>query len=141
MYEHGLIAPVLTLVLWTLVMLVWLYAVRIPAMQKAKIEPQEAAMKRTLDLPPQAMWPADNYNHLLEQPTVFYAACFAAQFSGADDAINIGLGWTYVSLRVVHSLIQATVNIIILRFLIFALSSIALAVLAVRTTWMLFGYV
>jgi hypothetical protein len=136
MYEHGMIAPILALVLWSLVMWLWLYATRIPAMAKAKINPQEAVLKRSLDLPPSAMWPADNYNHLMEQPTIFYAAAFCAHLAGATDPINIGFAWAYVALRVVHSLVQATVNIVALRFFIFTVSSMALAALAVRTTYL-----
>ncbi len=132
MYEHGMIAPVMALVLWSLVMWVWLYALRIPAMQKAKINAQDAVMKRELALPPRVMWPADNYNHLMEQPTIFYAAALAVEVSGAADPINIGLAWLYVALRVVHSLVQATVNIVTIRFMIFTVSSIALAALAIR---------
>jgi hypothetical protein len=138
MYEHGLIAPVLALVLWTFVIWIWMYATRIPAMQKAKIDPREAARTRTLNLPPEVMWVSDNYNHLMEQPTIFYAAALASQVAGHADAINIGLAWTYVLLRVVHSLIQCTVNIVPLRFAVFTLSTIALIALTLRTAAALF---
>ena len=138
MYQHGLIAPILALVLWTLVIWIWMYATRIPAIQRAKIDPQEAARTRTLALPPEVMWVSDNYNHLMEQPTIFYATAFAAQIAGQANAINIGLAWTYVGLRVVHSLIQCTVNIVTLRFAVFTLSTIALAALALRTAAALF---
>lgn len=138
MTQHGLMAPVLALVLWTLVIWLWMYATRIPAMRKAGIDPQEAARTRTLDLPPEIMWVSDNYNHLMEQPTIFYAATIAAQVLGQADPINIGLAWAYVGLRVVHSLIQCTTNIVVLRFAAFTLSTVALAVLALRTTAALF---
>jgi len=138
MAQHGLMVPVLALVLWTLVIWVWMYATRIPAIQKAGIDPQEAARTRTLNLPPEVMWVSDNYNHLMEQPTIFYAAAIAAQITGQADPINIGLAWTYVGLRIVHSFIQCTVNIVMLRFSVFTLSTIALAALALRTTAALF---
>jgi hypothetical protein len=138
MAQHGLMVPVLALVLWTLVIWVWMYATRIPAIQKAGIDPQEAARTRTLNLPPEVMWVSDNYNHLMEQPTIFYAAAIAAQITGQADPINIGLAWTYVGLRIVHSFIQCTVNIVMLRFSVFTLSTVALAALALRTTAALF---
>ena|SRR5258708_31860857 len=138
MSQHGLIAPVLALVLWTLVIWIWMYATRIPAMQKAKIDPQEAARTRTLSLAPEIMWVSDNYNHLMEQPTIFYAAAIAAQVAGQTDAITVGLAWTYVALRIVHSLIQCTVNIVMLRFSVFTLSTIVLAAMALRTAAALF---
>lgn len=133
MAAYGLLAPVLALVLWTLVIWIWMYATRIPAMQKAGIDPQSAARARSLDLPPQVMQIADNYNHLLEQPTIFYATAIAAQIAGQADLANMVLAWTYVGTRVVHSLVQCTVNIVVWRFAIFTLSTLVLAALAIRT--------
>ena len=134
MPEHGLIAPVLALVAWTFVMWVWMYATRIPAIQKAGVD--VAQLSRTgapLELPPEVSRVADNYNHLHEQPTIFYATALAAQLGGAADAVNVGLAWTYVGLRVVHSLVQATRNVIPVRFAVFSLGSLVLLVLLVRT--------
>jgi hypothetical protein len=127
-----MIGAVVALVLWSLVMWLWMYATRIPAMQKAKIDPQQAARTRQLDLPPNVMWVSDNYNHLMEQPTIFYAIALAAHVAGAGDAVNVWLAWGYVALRVVHSIIQATVNVVMLRFTVFSLATVALAVMAVR---------
>ena len=138
MPQTSLLAPVIALVLWTLVVWIWMYATRIPAMQKAKIDPQEAVRTRTLALPPEIMWVSDNYNHLMEQPTIFYATAFAAQLAGQVDGLNLGLAWTYVILRVVHSLIQCTVNLVTARFAVFSLSTIALAVLAIRVALAVF---
>jgi hypothetical protein len=131
MYEHGMIAPVVALIAWSLIMLIWLYATRIPAMAKAKLRPGEAT-KADMEALPSANV-ANNYNHLMEQPTLFYALCFALQFLGqGDNAINIGLAWLYVAIRIVHSLVQATVNIIVLRFFIFVLGSLVLIALTVH---------
>ena len=138
MENAGFVAPIMALVLWTLVIWLWMYATRIPAMQKAKIEPQEAARTRVLDLPPEIMWVSDNYNHLMEQPTIFYATALAAQVAGQGDALNLGLAWAYVVLRVVHSLIQCTVNVVMARFAVFSLSTIVLAVLAIRVALAVF---
>ena len=138
MYEHGMMTPVLALVAWTFVMWLWMYATRIPAMQKANVDVAE--LSRTgapLVLPPEVARVADNYNHLHEQPTIFYALALAAQLIGAGDAVNVGLAWTYVAIRVAHSLVQATKNVIPLRFLLFALGSLVLLVLLVRTLLML----
>ena len=138
MVEHGLVAPVLALVLWTLVVAVWMVATRIPAMQRANLDPQAAARTRSLSLEPEVMWVADNYNHLMEQPTIFYAAALAAQLAGQADGWNVALAWAYVALRVVHSLIQGTVNVVVARFAVFLLSTLALAALAIRTALAVF---
>lgn len=77
-------------------------------------------------LPPQVRWKADNYNHLMEQPTVFYAAAFSLALLGRGQGAPLALAWSYVGLRIAHSLLQATWNKIEVRFSLFALSSIAL---------------
>ncbi|NWG52424.1 MAG: MAPEG family protein [Hydrogenophilaceae bacterium] len=132
MFDNGMIAPVLALVLWTLVMWLWLYAARIPAMRKAGIDPQEAERTGKLDLPRAVQRPAENYNHLHEQPTIFYAAALSIQIASAADSMAITLAWAYVGLRIIHSLVQATANIIMLRFLIFTIASITLAWMVIR---------
>ena len=130
MYEHGLITPVVALIAWSLVVLVWLYATRIPAMRKAKINPEKAKGTNVLEtLPAGVRSVADNYNHLMEQPTLFYAVCFALQFMEQTHPVNIGLAWTYVVLRVAHSPVQNLGNVIMLRFFIFMLSTLVLVAL------------
>ena len=140
MPDLGLVPPVLALVAWTFVMWFWMYATRIPAMQKAKVDVAE--LSRTgapLELPPEVSRVADNYNHLHEQPTIFYALALAAHAAGAADAVNVGLAWAYVGLRVVHSLVQATKNVIPLRFAVFAVGSAVLLVLLLRVAWQVVG--
>jgi hypothetical protein len=139
MTEQGMIAPVLALVGWTFVMWFWMYATRIPAMQKAKVDMAE--LSRTgapLVLPAEVARVADNYNHLHEQPTIFYAVALAAQIAGAADPLSVGLAWAYVALRVVHSFVQATRNVIPVRFAVFSLGSLVLLALLVRTALLVF---
>ena len=134
MFEHGMLLPVLVLAGWTFVMWFWLYATRIPAIQNARVNMAE--LSRTgapLVLPPEIARVADNYNHLHEQPTIFYAVALAAHLAGASDATNIGLAWAYVAIRIVHSLVQATKNVIPVRFAVFALGSFVLMALWART--------
>ena len=129
MYEHGMITPVVALVIWSLIMLIWLYATRIPAMSKAKLRPGQAT-KGDMEALSSANV-ANNYNHLMEQPTLFYALAFSLQLLGqGDHPINIGLAWLYVVIRIVHSLVQATVNVIMIRFAIFMIGSLVLMALA-----------
>jgi hypothetical protein len=83
-------------------------------------------------IPPRVRWKADNYNHLMEQPTLFYAVCLVIAVAGTGDGLDAALAWAYVGLRVLHSLVQATVNIVRYRFLLFVSASLLLIVLAVR---------
>lgn len=123
--------PVLALAIWTLVMWLWMYATRIPAMQKAKINPDDARHPGTaVDLlPSNVRAVADNYNHLHEAPTVFYAVMVFAALTGGADALATALAWSYVGLRVVHSLVQVLLSNVTLRFLVFCLSTFALMAL------------
>jgi hypothetical protein len=134
-----ILTPVLALVAWTLIVWIWMYATRIPAMNAAKMDPQAARFPGSLDvLPDQARQVADNYNHLFEQPTIFYALVFYIYMAGTADRFAIILAWAYVVLRVIHSLIQCTVNRVPLRFAVFALGTLVLMVLTVREIASLF---
>lgn len=133
-----LIPPVLTLIGWTFVMWVWLYATRIPALRAARVDLVDVSRTGAkLDLPPEVSRVADNYNHLHEQPTLFYALALAAQLANAVDGISVALAWGYVCLRVIHSFVQATRNVIIVRFWVFATASLVLLLLLLRTAWLL----
>ena len=128
-----MLTPVLALIVWSLLIWLWMYAMRIPAMQKAGIQPQDARFPGSLDkLPESVRQVADNYNHLMEQPTIFYALAFYVVLAGHTDTLNMDLAWAYVGLRVLHSLIQCTVNIVNLRFVVFALSTLMLMAIAAR---------
>ncbi|WP_445357917.1 MAPEG family protein [Microbulbifer sp. ANSA005] len=136
-----IIQPVIALIAWSMVMWLWMYATRLPAVKKAKLklDPNAPRGEQMSTLPPHVRWKADNYNHLMEQPTIFYALAISLAILGAGDGLNFILAWVYVGIRVIHSIVQATFNKIEIRFLIFALSNIpllALTVNAVRTTFM-----
>ena len=132
----GILQPVVALAAWTMVMWVWMYATRLPAMSTRKVAPNALAddPDATLDrmLPPRVQWKAHNYNHLHEAPTVFYAVAIVLAIVGEGDGYNLWLGWLYVAARVAHSLVQATINRVVLRFAIVAVSSLVLIVLIVR---------
>lgn len=129
----SMLTPVLALIVLSLLVWIWMYATRIPAMQRAGIDPQNARHPGSLDgLPSSARQVADNYNHLMEQPTIFYALVFYTVLAGHSDAFGIYLAWSYVGLRVVHTLIQCTVNNVTMRFSVFALSTLVLMAMAAR---------
>ena len=131
---NSLLTPVLALIVLSLLVWIWMYATRIPAMAEAKIDPESAKLARSLSgrLPTGVSQIADNYNHLMEQPTIFYALVFYIVLAGHTDPLQIDLAWAYVGLRIVHSLVQCTVNIVRLRFTVFALSTLALMAMAGR---------
>ena len=137
--SHAMLQPVIALVLWSMVMWGWLYATRLPAMIRARtpLDPTQPRDVMLGGLPPRVRWKADNYNHLMEQPTLFYATALTLALLGQGDTINLGLAWASVALRVVHSLVQALVNVIVLRFAIFMTASVVLIILALRAAFAL----
>ncbi len=112
----------------------WMYATRIPAIFAAKLrlDPNLPKGELMATLPPRVRWKADNYNHLFEQPTVFYAVALALAVIGQGNGVNAKLAWTYVGLRVAHSLLQALWNNINARFTLFTLSAFTLMALTLN---------
>jgi hypothetical protein len=130
MHLSPLLGPIVALVAWTLVIQICMYATRLPAMRRAGITFKGRVGTRggALEgkIPDEVNWKAHNYNHLLEQPTIFYAITIALILMGFDAAINLYLAWAYVGFRIAHSLVQATVNIVFYRFLLFVGGSLCL---------------
>jgi hypothetical protein len=136
-----ILQPAVALMIWTMIIWVWMYATRIPAMQRAHIQPDDAQITGLLDqkLPREVQWKAHNYNHLHEQPTIFYAVALILAYTGHGEGMNAFLAWIYVGLRIVHSLVQVTANRVMVRFVLFAISSVVLIALIVRAAIVVFG--
>jgi hypothetical protein len=135
MAHSPILLPVATLAAWSLIMMFWMVSVRLPAMKAKGIDLAKAVGGRpgVLDgvIDDKAQWKAHNYIHLMEQPTLFYAVALLLAIVGEGGGINAALAWAYVGLRVLHSIVQATVNIIRYRFLLFALASLVLVALTI----------
>lgn len=133
MIGMDILQPVVALMIWTMIIWVWMYVTRIPAMGKAGIDGKNLVGGVGADLrsklPDSVNWKADNYNHLHEAPTVFYAVAIVLAIIGQGDGMNAFLAWIYVGLRVIHSLVQVTANRVAVRFALFALSSLVLMAL------------
>lgn len=135
-----ILAPLVALVLWSFVMGAWLYATRIPALMKNRIiyDPYRPNEAFHAQLPAQVRWKADNYNNLMEQPTLFYAIALTLALLDAGTGLNAFLAWVYVGLRVAHSLIHALINVVMLRFAVFIAASIVLLLLSLRAALIVF---
>ncbi len=139
-----ILKPVAVLAAWTMIMWIWMYATRLPAISKLPKPTEPGAdqgwtsAKLEALLPPQIQWKAHNYNHLHEAPTVFYAVSLSLAMMNAGQGINATIAWVYVGLRIVHSIFQATVNKVAIRFLLFALSSLALIALVLHAVLIAF---
>lgn len=134
MEASAILQPVFVVALLTVGMALWMLVTRIPAMAKRGIDAQQAQdTSRLRDLlPPEIMRVSNNYNHLFEQPTLFYAVALSIAVLGDVDALHVQCAWAYAILRIAHSLVQATVDIVMIRFGLFVLSWVALLVMVVR---------
>ncbi len=135
MINTEILAPAAALAVWSMIMLIWMAALRLPALAKLKMDPEQSRGGRGSDLdgvlPAPLQWKAHNYNHLMEQPTVFYAVVVILAIAGPSE-LDITLAWAYFGLRVVHSLWQAIVNTIPIRLTIFSISSIVLLAMSIH---------
>jgi hypothetical protein len=136
---HEMLQPVVALAAWTMVMWAWMYATRLPAILGSKmvLDPNRPRGEQMAELPAKVRWKADNYNHLMEQPTVFYAVGIALALANYDRVDQV-LAWTYVGIRVAHSVLQASINKIEIRFVLFLLSSLVLVALTIRAALAIF---
>jgi hypothetical protein len=144
--NSAILQPVVALAVWTMVIWFWMYATRIPAMKRARINAVKmvgssgGGLRNDLIAKGEerASWVADNYNHLHEAPTIFYAVCLVLAIIGQGDNLNATIAWAYVGLRVAHSLLQILSNRVIVRFALFALSTIALLMLVTHAAMSVF---
>lgn len=135
----AILAPAAILVIWSIIMLFWMAATRLPAAQKLGINISEKAGGRGSDIDPtmpeKVAWKSHNYIHLMEQPTLFYATVMMLAIADAGHGLSLILAWAYVVLRIIHSIWQATVNLIKVRFLLFIASTLCLLVMAINALW------
>jgi hypothetical protein len=134
--ENAILAPAAALVVWSIIMLFWMAGTRLPALSKIGIDLTKAVGGRGADIDPNVpasvAWKSHNYAHLMEQPTIFYATIMILAISDSATPMMVSFAWGYTILRVIHSIWQATINKVGVRFVFFLLSTICLTVLAVH---------
>lgn len=135
--EQPILAPAAVLVLWSLIMLFWTAVTRFPAIAKSGIDLKKqppGGRGQNLEgvLPDSVNWKSHNYTHLMEQPTIFYAAVLILAVAGAATPMLVKFAWAYTILRIIHSVYQATINVVMVRFSIFVLATICLLVIAIH---------
>lgn len=135
-----MLATVIALVLWSAFVWTWMYATRIPAIFKARmrLDPMMPRGEQMAQLPAKVRWKADNYNHLMEQPTLFYAVGLSLALLGDHSTSSVAMAWAYVGLRVVHTFVQTTTNHIPTRFAVFSASSLVLFALVFKAAFQVF---
>jgi len=135
-----MLAPVIALVIWSGIIWAWMYATRIPAILKSRmvLDPKMPRGDQMAQLPANVRWKADNYNHLMEIPTLFYAVAISLAVLGDNSSTSLMLAWGFVVLRIVHSLVQTLWNNIQTRFTLFFISSLVLFGLTYKAAMLVF---
>jgi hypothetical protein len=128
-----ILAPVAVLILWSMIVLAWAAMARMPAARKLGLSFDDGrrTSELALKLPPEVQWKMDNYNHLMEQPTLFYAAALALALAVMGDGVGLWLAWAYVGVRIVHSLVHGTSNKVAIRSRVFAVGNVVLLAMGV----------
>jgi hypothetical protein len=141
MEANLILQPVFVVGLLTVVMTIWMFVTRIPAMLKLKIHPQKGQDTNKLRdlLPKEVSRVSNNYNHLFEQPTLFYAVSLSIAVLGHVDVLHIGCAWLYAVLRITHSVVQATIDLVLARFVLFIMSWVVLSFMVTREAITVFG--
>ena len=128
MDQLALLTPVLVLIIWTFIIFLIMAFGRVSFMNN----PQDAADSKDYknQLPTWVNRTADNYNHLFEQPVAFYAVTLTIALVNSFDSLIVQLAWAYVLIRIIHSLVQLTINIVLVRFFLFASGWLIIAFMA-----------
>ncbi len=139
--SSSILLPAAVLVLWSMIVMLWMVATRMPALRRLMAERRESGTAggpggRYQDIekfmPPQVNWKSHNYSHLMEQPTIFYPAVIIIHLTETGHGVNLYLAWAYVLLRIAHSLWQGLINTLPVRMALFATSSLCLLALALH---------
>ena len=135
----AILAPAVVLVIWSIFMFFWLAGTRLSTSKKMGIDLAEKPGGRGPDfdtqLPDSVAWKSHNYTHLMEQPTLFYATVIILAMADMGHGLNLNLAWSYVIIRIIHSIWQVTVNLVKVRFLLFLTSTICLLIMAINALW------
>lgn len=138
---ENFLTPVLVLIIWTFIIWIWMYKRRIPAMMAITKNTQEFIDNPDLKdkIPARVKWAADNYNHLHEQPVIFYALMFYLHAVGLTQNWLLYAAWAYVIVRIIHSLIQVRINKVMPRFSLFAIGTFILMAMGIYAAGYLIG--
>ena len=119
----------LTLVVWFV-----MYHRRLTFLFANKIDPQSLTSRDEVagKYPPKIAYPSDNLKNLFELPVLFYAVCLYLYVTNGVDVVHVVSAWVFVAFRVLHSAVHCSINIVKLRFGVYAGAAIALWVMVVR---------
>jgi len=134
MEPFAILKPVLALGLWTFLVFLLIPVRRLRATARGELSAEDFRLGESARVPEAVALPNRNAMNLLQMPVLFYVACLLLLVAGLDDRVFVGLGWAYVGLRVLHSIVHVTYNNVSHRFVPFALSNVVLLAIWIRMT-------
>ena len=134
MEQHTIFDPFFAMILLTFVVWVYMYSKRIPFIRSGVLTPEQLTNPHAFVAasPPAVSNPSDNLKNLFEMPVLFYALVSYVYVTDQVDATHLVAAWIFVVFRALHSLVHCTFNLVILRFWLYFVATLALAVIAVR---------
>jgi hypothetical protein len=140
MEQTAIFAPFFTMIFLTLAVWIYMYARRIPFIQKSNLSPQQLTLMEFARIsPPAVANPSDNLKNLFEIPTIFYGLVLYLYVTNQVDMVYLVASWVFVTFRVFHSAVHCTINIIVLRFWLYFVSTVAVWFIAIRAALRLLG--
>ena len=140
MNQNAIFGPFFVMLGLTLVVWLFMYVKRIRFLGSLELEPSEITPAKLTEIsPPSVANPSDNLKNLFEMPVLFYAMALYLFVVGQVDSMHLIAAWLFVAFRAAHSAVHCTVNVVMLRFGLYALSSVALWFMVLRAAVEFYG--
>jgi hypothetical protein len=134
MSQTAIFGPVFATIGLTFLVWIYMYVRRISFITRNEVSPVDLAVPGALAeiSPPEVANPSDNLKNLFEIPVLFYVLALYLFVTGQVDGLYLAAAWVFAGFRVIHSVVHCTVNIVMLRFYLYAISTLAVWFIAGR---------
>ena len=141
MRQAAIFGPFFAMMFLTLVVWLYMYIRRISFIMSRGVNSQDLAVPGALAQisPPAVSNPSDNLKNLFEIPVLFYALTLYLFVTKQVDVPYLGAAWVFVAFRTLHSAVHCTFNLIILRFYLYLIATLAVWFIAIRAAINYFG--
>ncbi len=141
MPQTAIFGPFFSTMILTFVVWAFMYVRRIGFIRGSKLSPTDLAVPGALArLSPAAVAnPSDNLKNLFEIPVLFYALALYLFVTNQVDPAHLTAAWVFVVFRALHSAVHCTINIVIVRFYLYLVSTVAVWFMAARAAFRYFG--
>ena len=139
MTQQAIFGPFFATIFLTLVVWVYMYIRRIRFITSNTFSAQELTPSAFAQLsPPEVANPSDNLKNLFEIPVLFYALVLYLFVTQQVDTVYVNAAWVFVVFRALHSAVHCTFNLIMLRFYLYLISTLAVWFIAIRAAFTYF---